>query len=123
LPQLIIKLKVASQVAALDAGYKAGVSLIKQQKPKFLFLLGADENSISRADLNPNESYIVYQGHHGDAGAEQADVILPGAAYTEKNSTFVNTEGRSQYTSLAVMPPGKAKEDWKILRALSEVRF
>ena len=64
---------------------------------------------------------MVYQGHHGDRGAAAADVILPGAAYTEKNASWVNTEGRLQRGKLAVFPPGEAKEDWKILRALSEV--
>jgi NADH-quinone oxidoreductase subunit G len=63
---------------------------------------------------------VIYQGHHGDRGAHRADVILPGAAYTEKNATYVNTEGRVQQTRLAIFPPGEAKEDWKILRALSD---
>ena len=62
-------------------------------------------------------------GHHGDKGALMADVVLPGAAYTEKNATYVNTEGRAQQTQLAVTPPGMAREDWKIIRALSEVGF
>jgi NADH dehydrogenase (ubiquinone) Fe-S protein 1 len=61
-------------------------------------------------------------GHHGDAGAQMADVILPGAAYTEKDGTYVNTEGRAQLTRQAVTPPGMARNDWKIIRALSEVR-
>lgn len=112
--------RAASQVGALDIGYKAGVSSVKAQKPKVLFLLGADEGQISRSDL-PKDAFVVYQGHHGDVGAEIADVVLPGAAYTEKNATYVNTEGRSQLTQLAVAPPGKAKEDWQVLRALSEV--
>lgn len=60
-------------------------------------------------------------GHHGDAGAAIADLILPGAAYTEKQATYVNTEGRAQQTLLAVNPPGLAREDWKVLRAVSEV--
>lgn len=60
-------------------------------------------------------------GHHGDRGATMADVVLPGAAYTEKDGTYVNTEGRAQETRLAVAPPGMAREDWKIIRALSEV--
>jgi NADH-quinone oxidoreductase subunit G len=64
---------------------------------------------------------VIYQGHHGDAGAHRADVILPGAAYTEKDGTYVNTEGRVQLGRLAVFPPGEAREDWKILRALSDV--
>ena len=67
-----------------------------------------------------SKSYIVYQGHHGDAGAQRADVILPGAAYTEKNATYVNIDGRVQLTRLAVYPPGDAREDWTIIRALSE---
>ena len=61
-------------------------------------------------------------GHHGDAGAAGADIVLPGAAYTEKQATYVNTEGRAQQTLTAVTPPGLAREDWKIVRALSEVR-
>ena len=69
----------------------------------------------------PTNSFVVYQGHHGDAGAARADVILPGAAYTEKQGTYVNTEGRVQRSLLAVYPPGEAREDWKILRAFSEV--
>lgn len=82
-----------------------------------VFLIGADEidtNGLGRA-------MVVYQGSHGDRGATRADVILPGAAYTEKNASWVNTEGRLQRGKLAVFPPGEAKEDWKILRALSEV--
>ena len=82
---------------------------------RVVFLLGADE--IDMAPLG--KAFVVYQGHHGDAGATGADVILPGAAYTEKNATYVNTEGRVQRTRLAAFPPGEAREDWKILRALS----
>jgi NADH-quinone oxidoreductase subunit G len=81
-----------------------------------VFLLGADEIDTSQL----GDAFVIYQGHHGDRGARRADVILPGAAYTEKNATYVNTEGRPQRTRLAVFPPGDAKEDWKILRALSE---
>jgi NADH-quinone oxidoreductase subunit G len=81
-----------------------------------LFLLGADEIDIGRL----GDAFVIYQGHHGDRGAARADVILPGAAYTEKNATYVNMEGRPQRARLAVFPPGEAKEDWKILRALSE---
>ena len=82
-----------------------------------VFLIGADE-----IDTGPlADAFVVYQGHHGDRGATVADVVLPGAAYTEKHATYVNTEGRPQRAKLAVFPPGDAKEDWKILRALSEV--
>lgn len=65
--------------------------------------------------------FHFFTGHHGDVGAPMADVILPGAAYTEKSATYVNTEGRAQQTRVAVTPPGLAREDWKIIRALSEV--
>jgi len=83
---------------------------------KAVYLLGADE--IDTAKLK--NAFVIYQGHHGDAGASAADVILPGAAYTEKNGTYVNTEGRVQLGRLATFPPGEAREDWTILRALSE---
>ena len=66
---------------------------------------------------------FLLTGHHGDVGAPIADVILPGAAYTEKSATYVNTEGRAQQTKVAGTPPGLAREDWKIIRALSEVLF
>ena len=80
-----------------------------------LFLLGADE-----IDTNAlGSTFVLYQGTHGDAGAHRADVVLPGAAYTEKSVTYVNTEGRPQMTERAVFPPGDAREDWAILRALS----
>lgn len=112
--------QVASQVAALDIGYKPGVSEIRENPPKVLFLLGADEGTITRADL-PKDCFVVYIGHHGDQGASMADAILPGATYTEKQGTYVNTEGRTQQTLVAVTPPGMARVDWKIIRALSEV--
>jgi NADH dehydrogenase (ubiquinone) Fe-S protein 1 len=102
-------------------GYKAGVSSIRAQKPKILYLLGADEERLTHADLSKSGAFVIYQGHHGDKGAEIADVVLPGAAYTEKNATYVNTEGRAQEARYVVAPPGKAREDWQILRALSEV--
>ncbi|XP_013916436.1 PREDICTED: NADH-ubiquinone oxidoreductase 75 kDa subunit, mitochondrial [Thamnophis sirtalis] len=112
--------RVASQVAALDLGYKPGVDAIRKNPPKVLYLLGADAGCVTRQDL-PKNCLIIYQGHHGDTGASMADVILPGAAYTEKTATYVNTEGRAQQTRVAVTPPGLAREDWKIIRALSEV--
>jgi NADH-quinone oxidoreductase subunit G len=80
-----------------------------------LFLLGADE-----IDLGQSDAFVVYLGTHGDAGAHRADVILPGAAYTEKSGLYVNTEGRVQRGERAVFPKGEAKEDWSILRALSD---
>lgn len=75
---------------------------------------------MKREDL-PQDCFVVYQGHHGDQGAHIADVILPGAAYTEKTATYVNTEGRAQQTRRAVTPPVYARDDWKIIRALSEI--
>ena len=82
-----------------------------------VYLLAADE--IDTAKLA--NAFVIYQGHHGDAGAHIADIVLPGAAYTEKEGTYVNTEGRVQRGRRATFPPGDAREDWAILRALSEV--
>ena len=82
-----------------------------------VYLLGADEIDTSKLA----NAFVVYQGHHGDAGAHVADVILPGAAYTEKDGTYANTEGRAQRGRRATFPPGDAREDWAILRALSDV--
>lgn len=110
----------ASQVAALDVGYKAGVEEVLAASPKVLFLLGADGGAITKENI-PKDCFVIYQGHHGDSGAQLAHAILPGAAYTEKQATYVNTEGRAQQTLLAVTPPGMAREDWKIIRALSEI--
>ncbi|XP_075980158.1 NADH dehydrogenase (ubiquinone) 75 kDa subunit [Anticarsia gemmatalis] len=112
--------RTASQVAALDLGYKPGVGAALQDGPHVVYLLGADSGLVSRDQL-PKDAVVIYQGHHGDAGAAMADIVLPGAAYTEKRATFVNAEGRAQQTLVAVSPPGKAREDWKIIRALSEV--
>src|SRR3546814_5710005 len=84
---------------------------------KALFVLGADEADLSAFD----KTFKVYIGHHGDRAAHHADVILPGAAYTEKPGTWVNLEGRVQRSERAVFPPGDAREDWTIFRALSEV--
>jgi len=81
-----------------------------------VYLLGADEIDMARL----GKAFVVYQGHHGDAGAHRADVVLPGAAYTEKDGTYMNTEGRAQLALRAVFPPGDARDDWSILRALSQ---
>ncbi|KAI5959264.1 NdufS1 [Candida pseudojiufengensis] len=107
----------ASRVAALDLGFNNLSNTSNSTKPKFIYLLGADE--IKSSEI-PKDSFVVYQGHHGDVGASLADVILPGSAYTEKSGTYVNTEGRTQVTRAATNPPGVAREDWKIIRALSE---
>ena len=81
-----------------------------------VYLLGADEIDESRL----GRAFVIYQGHHGDRGARRADVVLPGCAYTEKDATYVNTEGRAQLGRRGVFPPGDAREDWTILRALSD---
>merc|ERR1719221_2388608 len=112
--------RVASQVAALDLGYKSGVAEARDAKPKVLWLLGADSEALTRDDI-PEDCFVIYQGHHGDAGAAIADCVLPGAAYTEKQGTYVNMEGRTQQTFPALAPPGEARVDWKIIRVISEV--
>jgi NADH-quinone oxidoreductase subunit G len=106
----------AARVGALDLGFLPGPNGMSLDELDVLWLLGADEfdtRMISEA------TFVIYQGHHGDAGAARADVILPGAAYTEKSGTYVNTEGRVQRGFMATHPPGEAREDWKIIRALS----
>jgi NADH-quinone oxidoreductase subunit G len=111
----------ASRVGGLDMGFvpgeggKTAVEMVGQGALDVLFLLGADE-----IDLSASDAFTVYLGSHGDRGAAKADVILPGAAYTEKPGLYVNTEGRVQIANRAVFPKGQAKEDWTILRALSE---
>jgi NADH-quinone oxidoreductase subunit G len=111
----------ASRVGALEIGFvpgEGGLGAAAMAKPGALdvvFLLGADE-----IDVQPG-AFAVYIGTHGDNGAHRADVILPGAAYTEKTGLYVNTEGRVQMANRASFPPGGAREDWAILRALSEL--
>ncbi len=109
----------ASRTGGLMLGYAydGGIKAIAAKKPKLLFALGADEMDHALFD----ESFKVFIGHHGDAGAHAADVILPASAYTEKNGTYVNLEGRVQRSNKAIFAPGDAREDWGILRALSEV--
>jgi NADH-quinone oxidoreductase subunit G len=85
-------------------------------KIKLVWLLGADELEMEKL----SQAFVVYQGHHGDKGAQAADVVLPGAAWTEKDGLYVNLEGRVQHASRAAFPPGQAKEDWAIIRAFSE---
>lgn len=113
----------ASRVGGLDLGFVPGpggygikeIGETAGQEIEVVYLLGADE-----IDMLPLKStFVIYQGHHGDRGAAIADVILPGAAYTEKSGTYVNTEGRVQRSLKAVSPPGDAKEDWKIIKALA----
>jgi len=109
----------ASRMGSLVLGYaqKGGLADIEKAQPELVLLLGADEMPADRLD----GAYKVYIGHHGDNGAKQADLVLPGAAYAEKHGTYVNTEGRVQRGERAAFPPGDAREDWSILRAVSEL--
>jgi NADH-quinone oxidoreductase subunit G len=112
----------AARVGALDLGFLPGsggkaMEGMLAGGVDLLWLLGADEFDMGAI---PPGCFVVYQGHHGDRGASRADVILPGAAYTEKSGTYVNTEGRVQRGYAATHPPGEAREDWKILRAFSQ---
>lgn len=113
----------AARVGGLDAGFlpkENGMDFHQildsatHDRLKLLYLLNVD------IDADYGNSFVVYQGHHGDLGAHRADVILPGAAFVEKKATYVNMEGLSQQANPAILPPGEAKEDWKIIRALSE---
>ncbi|GAA99357.1 hypothetical protein E5Q_06052 [Mixia osmundae IAM 14324] len=108
--------RAASRAAAYDIGFVPSKEAAKAT-PKFIYLLNADDFDPSSI---PKNAFVVYQGHHGDLGAQYADVCLPGAAYTEKGVTWVNTEGRTQLGRAAVSPPGASREDWKIVRAVSE---
>ena len=115
----------AARVGGLDLGFVPGVGGkdvrgildgAAKGEIEVVYLLGADEIDSNKL----GKAFVIYQGHHGDRGAHRADVILPGAAYTEKDGLYVNTEGRVQAALRAVFPPGQAREDWTIIRALSE---
>jgi len=118
--------RAASRVGGFDLGFlpqanglatRGILGAAETGAMDFVWLLGADEIDTKRL----GKAFVVYQGHHGDKGAHRADVILPGCAYTEKSAIYVNTEGRPQLAQRAVFPPGEAREDWAIIRALSEV--
>ena len=115
----------ASRVGALDLNFISSkpdfnldkiYSLSEKKKLDIIYLLGADEIDTTKL----KNSFIIYQGHHGGYGSKNADIILPGSAFTEKNSTFVNLEGRPQNTFKCCNPPGDAKEDWKIINAIAK---
>ena len=116
----------AARVGGLDIGFvpddggldvEGMLDAASAGKLDVVYLLGADQIDMERL----GNAFVIYQGSHGEQGAHRADVILPGAAYTEKSAIYVNTEGRPQMTARAVFPPGEAREDWKIIRALSGV--
>jgi NADH-quinone oxidoreductase subunit G len=115
----------AARVGGLDLGLVPGpggrdvagiLAGCQTREIEVVYLLAADEIDTARF----GKAFVIYQGHHGDAGAHRADVVLPGAAYSEKPGTYVSTEGRVQLALRACYPPGDAREDWAILRALSE---
>jgi NADH-quinone oxidoreductase subunit G len=117
--------RAAARVGALDVGFVPGeggrdvagiLAGAEAGEIDLVYLHGADEIDTTKL----GKAFVIYQGHTGDAGAARADVILPGAAYTEKNATYVNTEGRVQQAKIASFPPGEAREDWKIIRALAQ---
>ena len=117
----------AARVAGLDLGAVPGkggmatdkiLASAKKGDLDVLYLMGADECDLSAIS---DKTFVIYQGHHGDAGARAADVVLPGAAWCEKDAIFTNSEGRVQYASRAAFPVGDAREDWSIIRALSAV--
>jgi len=111
----------AALVGALDIGFVPAdgaldtAAMLNRDALDVLFLLGVDEVDV------PDGAFVIYQGTHGDRGAHRADVILPGATFTEKSGLDVNTEGRVQLANRAIFPPGEAREDWSIIRALSGV--
>jgi NADH-quinone oxidoreductase subunit G len=112
--KLLILHTAAGRVGAMDVGaVTAGGLDAALDGAEVIYNLGADEVDIAKG------AFVIYQGSHGDRGAHRADIILPAAAYTEENGLFVNTEGRPQLALRASFPPGEAKENWAILRALS----
>jgi len=108
----------ASRTGAFEVGWTVQNPAAKDTKPKIIWLFGADEIA---AEEIPKDAFVIYQGHHGDRGAALADVVLPAPAYTEKGATYVNTEGRVQISRPATSFYGVARDDWKIIRAVSEV--
>tara|TARA_B100000686_G_scaffold353359_1_gene458658 strand:- start:1924 stop:3981 length:2058 start_codon:yes stop_codon:yes gene_type:complete len=115
----------ASRVGALDLKFYSSkekfnldklYSLSKNKNLDLVYLLGVDKIDVSKL----KNSFVIYQGHHGNFGAEHADVVLPGSTFSEKNATFINTEGKVQNTFKACNPPGLAKEDWKIIVSIGK---
>lgn len=109
--------RAASRAGAYEVGFTVPSPKVAETKPKFIWLLGADEIDDSQI---PKDAFVVYQGHHGDRGAQIADVVLPGSSYVEKAGTYLNTEARVQMTRPATSHIGASREDWKIIRAVSE---
>ena len=112
--RMLVLHTAASRVGALDVGAVNDAAMEAVSQADVIYNMGADE-----VEIAAQSAFVIYQGSHGDRGAHRADVILPAAAYTEENGLFVNTEGRPQLAFRAGFPPGEAKENWAILRALS----
>jgi NADH-quinone oxidoreductase subunit G len=112
--KLLVLHTAASRVGAMDLGCVTEGGVAAVLGAEVVYNLGADEIDV------PAGPFVIYQGSHGDRGAHRADVILPGAAFSEKAGSYVNTEGRVQLGNRAGFPPGDAREDWAILRALSD---
>jgi len=114
----------AGRVGQLDVGFVPGSSIdaskpLAESGAKLVYLLGVDDEKLLNSI--PKDAFVIYQGHHGDIGASRANAILPSPAYTEKSAVYVNMEGRVQATVPATGSVGDAREDWAIIRALSEV--
>ena len=109
--------KDVGNIGALELGVKLYDKKRTQKSPKVVYLLGCDE--FNENDI-PKDAYVIYQGTHGDKGAERANLILPGAAYIEKAATYVSTAGKVDVTRVSATLPYLAREDWQIVRALSE---
>lgn len=109
----------AGAAGALDVGFvPSAAALASKAAPEVVVLLGSDDYP---SEWVPDSAKVIYLGSHGERGAARADVVLPGAAYTEKSATWVNTEGRAQRSKAVVALPGEAREDWEVVRAVSEL--
>ncbi len=109
--------KDVGNIGALELGVRLNEPNTNKKKPKVVYLLGCDE---FRTQDIPEDAYVIYQGTHGDRGAERANLILPGASYVEKAATYVSTAGKVDVTRVSGSLPYLAREDWEIVRALSE---
>lgn len=107
----------AGRIGAITAGFTS-LKDFSLKNMKAVWMMNVDGPLVDEVD---SDAFLIYQGHHGDVTADRADVVLPGAAYTEKDGIYINVEGRVQFSRQAVFAPGQAKEDWKIIRAFSEV--
>ncbi|OAF63970.1 NADH-ubiquinone oxidoreductase subunit, mitochondrial, partial [Intoshia linei] len=113
--------KSASTVGALEMNICPNISILKDTPIKVLLLIGCDKENVLNQVPIDSDAFIIYIGHHGDHGALISDVVLPSSAYTEKEATYLNNEGRSQKTNSAIFPSGASRDDWKIITAISHI--